>query len=395
MTQILRPFLCAVPDSAIADLNRRLDAARWPDEVQGVDWDNGFPLPVLRELIDHWRHHFDWRAAEARINSFDNFKIAIDGLDTHFIHQRSPHPHALPLLMTHGWPGSIVEFLDVIPRLVEPEKYGGSAEDAFHVICPSLPGYGFSDASPVPGMGQRQAAVRHLALMTLLGYDRFVAQGGDWGSIVSCFLANLAPDRLVGLHLNMMPPWRPQGGGDPVALMTEAERARYAQDNARLPGLTGYQAIQMTKPQTLTYGLADSPVGLAAWIGEKFHDWTDNRGDIRDALSFDQILTNIALYWFTNTIGSSVRFYREFQLGTPVGSPLGMAPLPRCEVPTGGAYYPREIYAPVKAWVEAQFNLVHWHVAERGGHFAAFEQPADFAADVRAFGATLRAIGAA
>jgi microsomal epoxide hydrolase len=382
----LRPFRCAVPEPAIADLHRRLDATRWPGELDDVGWDYGAPLSFLRELADHWRHRFDWRAAETRINAFDQFLLEIDGLDAHFIHQRSPHPHATPLLITHGWPGSIVELLDVIPRLTEPERFGGNAEDAFHVVAPSLPGYGFSAAPTKPGMSPRAIAARHLDLMRALGYERFVAQGGDWGSIISRFLPDLAPERLIGLHLNMLPPWKPTGVADPFALMTDRERARYHADRAKIPDEFGYQAIQKSRPQSLGFGLSDSPVGLAAWIVEKFQSWTDNQGDPRDALSFDQMLANISLYWFTGTIASSVRLYREYELAHRRGERPGA----RVEVPTGGAFYPREIHGPVKAWVEREYNLVHWYEAPAGGHFAAFEQPALFAADLLAFGQTVR-----
>jgi microsomal epoxide hydrolase len=383
-----RRFICAVHDEAVADLHRRIDAARWPDELDGAGWDYGTPLGFLREVANHWRHRFDWRAAEARINAFDQYQLAIDEFDTHFIHQRSAHVGATPLLMTHGWPGSIIEFLDVIPRLTQPERFGGRAEDAFHVVCPSLPGYGFSDAARVPGMSVKQVAGRHLTLMAALGYDRFVAQGGDWGSIISRWLPEIAPERLIGLHLNMLPPWKPRGIADPMALATPAERARLEADRARLPQETGYQAIQGTKPQTLAYGLTDSPVGLAGWILEKFHAWTDNRGDPRDALSLDQMLANVSLYWFTGTIASSMRLYREYQQGLTRGE----IPTKRVEVPTGAALYPRDIYLSPRAWVEHQYNIVHWFTPEIGGHFAAFEQPAMFAADLLAFHARLREV---
>jgi microsomal epoxide hydrolase len=382
-----RPFRIEIPPSALEDLQARLAATRWPDEIDAVGWDYGLPLQVLRELLAYWRTSFDWRNAEARINAFEQFMETIDGLDTHFIHQRSAHQDATPLLLTHGWPGSIVEFLEVIPRLTAPEKFGGRAADAFHVVCPSLPGYGFSQAARQPGMGPKQIAERHLRLMQILGYGKFVAQGGDWGSIISRFLPDLAPDRLLGLHLNFVVPRLPQGVSDPRALCTPQERQQLEQDAADRDGITGYQHIQRTKPQTLAYGLADSPSGLAAWIGEKFHGWTDNNGDMRDAVSWDAVLTNISLYWFTNTIASSVRLYREYDLGIKRGD----KPSRRTEVPFGAALYRKELVRSARAWVEREYNLIHWFEADRGGHFAALEEPEIFAQDLWTFHARLKA----
>lgn len=381
-----RPFRVAVPDEAIDDLHRRIDMARWPDELEGAGWDYGIPLTVLKDLVAYWRDGFDWRAAESRINAFDQIMIEVEGLDIHAIHQRSPHADATPLLLTHGWPGSIVEFLHVIPRLTDPTRFGGRAEDAFHVVCPSLPGYGFSPAAIAPGMGAKQIAQRHLKLMTALGYDRFVAQGGDWGSLISRFLPDLAPERLIGLHLNLIPAIPPKSLADPMAVLSEDERRAMAQTRADWEEMTGYHHIQRTKPQTLAYALTDSPVGLAGWIAEKFHGWTDNRGDIRDAVSWDDVLTNISVYWFTGTIGSSMRLYYEYHAALRRGEKPGR----RCEAPFGAAIYPKEIVRPPRAWVEAEFNLVHWYEAAHGGHFAALEQPEGFVEDLRAFRRRLR-----
>lgn len=382
------PFRIAIPQAAIDDLHDRIDRTRWPDTVEAVGWAYGTPLADLRDIVGYWRDGFDWRAAEARINAFDQFILPVDGQDLHVIHQRSPHPDATPLLLVHGWPGSIVEFLQVIPRLTEPERFGGRAEDAFHVVCPSLPGYGFSAASPNPGMGGRQVAQRHLALMGALGYDRFVAQGGDWGSVTCRLLADLAPERLIGLHLNFVPTVPPQGVADPLALCTERERAAVADWERHQKQNTGYIAIQATRPHTLAYGLNDSPAGLCAWITEKFHGWTDHGGDLREAVSWDDLLTNVSLYWFTGTIGSSVRFYLEYFAGVARGE----GARGRVEVPFGAAIYPKEMTRPPRAWVERDHKLVHWFEADRGGHFAALEQPDVFAADLRAFGATLRTL---
>lgn len=380
----LRPFHAHVPDDAIRDLHDRLDASRWPDDLDlGADerWSFGIPKDYLRALVDYWRNGFDWRAAEARLNRFEQFIAPIDGLDVHFIHQRSPHHDATPLLLVHGWPGSVVEFLEVIPRLTEPEKFGGRASDAFHVVCPSLPGYGFSAAPRERGMTPRRIAERHAALMSLLGYERFVAQGGDWGAVIGRYLPDICADRLAGLHFNLAIPRPPEDVEDPLALVTPEERALLAAWDSDEWALTGYYHIQGTKPQTLAYGLADSPVGLAAWIAEKFHGWTHNSGDIRDAVSWDDLLTNIALYWFTGTIGSSIRLYREhFDVLRQ-----GILPAPRCAVPTGLAIYPHEIWRQPRAWAEREYNLVHWYEAPRGGHFAALEQPDLFTRDLWAF----------
>lgn len=385
----VRGFRVSVPDSAIADLEQRLDNVRWPDawDASGFAlWSWGTPDGYLRELVGYWRDGFDWRAAEARINRFDQFLAQIDGLDIHFIHQRSPHEAATPLLMAHGWPGSIVEFLEVIPRLTEPEKFGGSSRDAFHVVCPSLPGYGFSEAGRAPGMTPRRIAERHAALMALLGYDHFVAQGGDWGAVIGRYLPDICPERLLGLHFNLSIPRPPEGVDDPLSLVTPEERTRIEGWTTDEWMLTGYSHIQGTKPRTLSYGLTDSPVGLAGWIAEKFHGWTENVGDIRDAVSWDDLLTNIALYWFTGTIASSTRLYREhFDILRQ-----GIMPSAPCTVPTGLANYPGEIWQQPRAWAEREYNLVHWYEAPHGGHFAAFEQPELFAGDLLAFHRVIR-----
>ncbi|MES2258405.1 MAG: epoxide hydrolase family protein [Pseudomonadota bacterium] len=381
-------FNIEVSREAIDDLHARLDRARWPDELPGTGWQYGMPKGLLREMASYWRNAFDVSAAIARINAFDQYRMPLAGLDLHFIHQRSPHAGATPLLLVHGWPGSIVEFLDVIPRLTQPELFGGRAEDAFHVICPSLPGYGYSAAPPGPGCGPRYVAQRHLALMTALGYERFVAQGGDWGAVTCRLLPDLAPERLIGLHLNLVAPVPPADVPDPAALCTQAEQAALATWQRHQKQNMGYVAIQASRPQTLAYGLADSPVGLLAWIGEKFHEWADHGGDLRDAVSRDALLTNVSLYWFSNSIGSSLRLYQEHFAGLARGEGAG----PRVDVPFGAAIYPGEFMRPPKAWIERTHRLVHWFEAERGGHFAAMEQPDIFARDLWRFHGTLRGL---
>lgn len=375
MTDV-KPFHIAVPDSEVKDLHYRLDHTRWPDQLNDDDWSYGTELSYLRELVKYWRNEFDWRQQETLLNSFDQFTVDIDGLRTHFIHQRSPHADATPLIINHGWPGSIVEFLDLIPRLIEPEKFGGRVEDAFHVVAPSLPGYGFSDAARSPGMNTRAIARRHQTLMAVLGYDSYVAQGGDWGSMVTRHLAETDSEHCRAIHLNLVVAL-PEDDKNPMQGVSEEEQAFLAEDSRFRKDEMAYFKIQATKPQTLGYALQDSPVGLCAWLTEKFRTWTDCDGEIRNAISWDTLLTNISLYWFSNSITSSVRLYREHMQHPE--------PQNKISVPTGAAVYRRELVRPPRAWVEASYNLIHWHQAERGGHFAAMEQPQAFAEDLWRF----------
>lgn len=377
-----RPFRIDVPQQAIQDLHARLAQCRWPDQVDDAGWRYGIEKTYLQELVQYWRDDFDWRRAEASINRFDQFLLEIDGLDLHFIHQRSPHPDATPLVITHGWPGSIVEFLELIPRLTEPERFGGRVEDAFHVICPSLPGFGYSPASPKPGMHVRVIAARHHKLMQALGYREYVAQGGDWGAPITRSMPDLAPLHCRAIHTNYVSADPPPGVADPSADLSDQERLALQEFQAVRADGFGYYHIQSTRPQTLAYGLNDSPLGLCAWIAEKFHAWSDCGGDIRNAISWDTLLTNISLYWYTGTIGSSIRLYRENALAMASGAEPKIA---RTEVPTGAAIYPREMWRPPKSWVARQYQLVHWYEAERGGHFAAMEQPELFARDLWRF----------
>ena len=385
MTQA-RAFRIEVPDSAIQDLHARLDRSRWPDQIDNADWRYGAEKNYLQQLVSYWRTTFDWRRAEASINRFDQFLLDVDGLDIHFIHQRSPHPHATPIVITHGWPGSIVEFLELIPRLTEPERFGGRPEDAFHVVCPSLPGFGFSPASPNAGMHVRVIAGRHHKLMLALGYQRYMAQGGDWGTPITRSMPEVAPEHCQAIHLNYVSADAPSDAADPtVGLSGKELQALKDFQVVRADGF-GYYHIQSTRPQTLSYGLNDSPLGLCAWIAEKFHAWSDCDGEIRNAISWDALLTNISLYWFTGTIGSSTRLYRE----NAVAMASGAEPkITRTDVPSGAAIYPREMWRPPKSWVERQYRLVHWFEAEKGGHFAAMEQPQLFAQDLWHFKRTV------
>jgi len=377
----VRPFRCAVPDAAIADLHARLDHTRWPDQPDGLGWSHGVDRNMLQELVRYWRHQFDWRGAEAGLNRFDQFMLEIDGLDIHFIHQRSSHARATPLLLCHGWPGSIVEFLDVIPRLTQPERFGGGPEDAFHVVCPSLPGYAFSPAPTARGFNIRDIAQRHAALMAALGYTAYIAQGGDWGAGITRQQAMVDPAHCRAIHLNLVNLGAPGDIEDPLSLVTPEEHERLDRMARHQREGTGYYAIQSTKPQTLAYALQDSPVGLCAWLTEKFHDWSDGDGDLRRVIGWDRLLTNIALYWFSGCIASSVRLYRDNALAMATGV-VRHAPI---AIPVGVAVYPREIYHAPRAWVERALPLVHWFVAERGGHFAALEQPQIFAQDLWRF----------
>ncbi len=380
----IEPFNIAVPDAVLTDLQERLARTRWPDEV-GENWTYGTDKTYLQELTRYWQNEFDWRSQEAALNRFDHFRTNIGGRKLHFIHQRSSNPNALPLIMTHGWPGSITEFTDIIDRLAEPQKYGGDAADAFHLVCPSIPGYGFSDAPAEPGFDQKRVAEGNIELMAQLGYSRFGAQGGDWGSAISSWTARLAPEQVVGLHLTLVFAGFPKDSKDPFEGVTEAEKQRMEERRTHMGEGTGYQAIQGTKPQTLGYGLNDSPVGLAGWITEKFHSWTHCDGVIENSVSKDQLLTNIMVYWVTESITSSTRLYYESR---HVNNNLFEDG--RIETPTGAAMFPGELFQPPRAWAERQYNIVHWTHQPKGGHFAALEVPDLLAADLAAFYRPLR-----
>ncbi len=379
-----RPFSIRVSDEVLADLKRRLEATRWPDEI-GEDWQYGTDLGYLKNLCRYWATAYDWRGHEARLNEFEHFKTTIEDREVHFIHQRSPHADALPLVMTHGWPGSITEFIKIIPMLTEPERFGGKAEDAFHMICPSIPGYGFSDAPRQPGFDQKRVAEGHVALMRELGYERYGVQGGDWGSPISSWNAVLDPDRVCGLHLTLVFAGYPKHQDEPFAGVTDEERARLDERRAYMREGTGYQAIQGTKPQSLGYALNDSPAGLAGWITEKFHAWTDCQGDLESAVSRDELLTNIMIYWITGTITSSMRLY--YESGHVNNNPFEHG---RIATPTGCSLFPGELYQPPRKWAEELYNIRHWTVQSKGGHFAALEQPERLAADITEFFRPLR-----
>lgn len=380
------PFTIAVPDEVIDDLHRRLDATRWPDQAPGEPWSLGIPVDVVREAVDHWRYRYDWRSREARMNAWPNFLTTAAGERVHFLHARSPHPDAVPLLLTHGWPGSFVEFLDVIGPLVDPVAHGGRAEDAFHVVVPSMPGYGFSGPTVQPGFHVDRVADAVAEVMAQLGYDRYIAQGGDWGAIVTRRLGEAYPERLLGVHFNMLFAF-PGPDDDAMAGVTDVETERLGAAGARIADGTGYMAIQGTKPQTLAYGLTDSPAGLAAWILEKFQAWSDlDPGGLAATFGWDRLLDNLTVYWVTNTAGSAARLYAE---SARAGNGAAQSWSGRVDVPTGHAQYPFELLQTPRAWADRRYRIVHWTEQERGGHFAAFERPDAFVADLRAFRSTI------
>ncbi len=373
----VEPFSIQVDDQAIEDLKQRLLNSRYPDQLNDDNWSYGTKLEYLQSLVDYWIHEFDWKKQERAINRFNQYLINIDGLKTHFIHQRSSNQDATPIIITHGWPGSIAEFLDIIEPLTEPQKFGGQKEDAFHVVCPSLPGYAYSQAAKKPGMNTREIAKRQIKLMQALGYDSYLAQGGDWGAMITRNIADLDKEHCMAIHLNMVLAFPPDGVKDPMSVATEEEKKAWHDSEKLMEDGMGYFKIQSTRPQTLAYALNDSPLGLCAWITEKFYAWMDCDGNIENTLSKDSLLTNISLYWFSGSIGSSIRLYCE-----ETRFPDFVA---KIDVPTGAAIYPKELVRPPKKWVESSYNLIHWFKSEKGGHFAAMEQPEIFVDDLRNF----------
>ena len=372
MSEAITPFELTIPDAMLVDLRSRLAATRWPERETVDDWSQGVPLDRIKALCDYWARQYDWRRCEARLNAVGQFQTDIDGLRIHFLHVRSPHPDAMPLLLTHGWPGSVIEFLDVIGPLTDPVAHGGDARDAFHVVIPSLPGFGFSDKPTTTGWGVERIAGAWLALMKRLGYTRYVAQGGDWGAAITTTIGALAPPECIGIHLNM-PLIYP--GKEELAELTAAEQASVASMKFYRQSDSGYARQQRTRPQTLGYGLTDSPAAQAAWIYEKFHAWTDNTGEPESALSRDAMLDNIMLYWLPATAASSARLYWES---------LDYFRTQSLALPVGVTIYPREFSRPSRRWAERHYaNIIHWNETDKGGHFAAFEQPDLFVAELR------------
>ena len=375
----MEPTSINIPDSVVDDLHRRLDHARWPDQLPDVGWDYGTDLATLQDLCRTWRDDYDWRATEARLNAWPQFRTEIDGSPIHVIVARSAEPDAMPLLLTHGWPGSVTEFLEVIEPLRDPAAHGGDAADAFHVVVPSLPGFGFSGPTTSTGWDVKRVAEAWAELMARLGFDRYLAQGGDWGSFVSTWLGLVDPEHLAGIHLNMAVGF--PGDGE----VTEEETADLLAMGEFLQTGCAYQEIQGKNPQTLAYGLVDSPVGLAGWILEKFWAWTDHDGDLFEAVGKQAILDNLTTYWVTGTAGSAARIYFETMARDRFGTHDA-----KVEVPTALAQFPAEITRPPRSWVEGAYDLQRYTRYDRGGHFAALEEPDLLVLDIREFARTLR-----
>ncbi|MFI4973846.1 MAG: epoxide hydrolase family protein [Caulobacterales bacterium] len=372
MSDAITPFTLAIPQTELDDLRGRLTRTRWPDRETVGDWTQGAPLAKVQALCEHWQGAYDWRRCEARLNGLGQFKTQIDGLGVHFLHVRSPHPGAMPLIITHGWPGSVMEFMKVIEPLTDPTAHGGSAADAFHVVAPSLPGYAFSDKPSSAGWGVPRIAGAWITLMARLGYDRWVAQGGDWGAAVTTAIGVAKPPACAAIHVNM-PLIFP--GPEDMANPTPAEQASMAAMAYYQDKDSGYSKQQGTRPQTLGYGLVDSPAGQAAWIYEKMWAWTDNKGSPEDALSLDEMLDNIMLYWLPRTGASSARLYWES---------FGSFASTKLDLPVGVSIYPKEIFRPSRRWADRQMsNIIHWNELDRGGHFAAWEQPEIYVREIR------------
>jgi pimeloyl-ACP methyl ester carboxylesterase len=390
----IRPFRIHVPDEAIADLRRRIAATRWPDRETVSDRSQGVQLAKIQPLVRYWGTDYNWRKVEARLNALPQFMIRIDGLDIHFVHVRSRHPNALPMIITHGWPGSILELVKVIGPLTDPTAHGGRAEDAFDLVLPSMPGYGFSGKPQETGWGPDRMARAWAELMRRLGYKRYVAQGGDWGSVVSDTMARQAPQGLLGIHVNM-PATVPADiaralkcGDPPPAGLSEKEKDAYKSLANLYEKGSGYAIMMVTRPQTVGYSLEDSPVGLAAWIYDKFADWTYSGGEPERALTRDEMLDDISLYWFTNTATSSARLYWEnnnnnFNADTQKTAEISL--------PVAVTVFPGEIYRAPKSWAQRAYrNLIYFNEVDKGGHFAAWEQPGLFSTELRAAFRSLR-----
>jgi microsomal epoxide hydrolase len=383
----MHPYRTAIPQSDLDDLRARIAATRWPAALGDDTWDRGVPVAYLRELADYWSRSYDWRAAEAEINQYPQWMTEIDGTNVHFLHVRSPEKDAQPLLISHGWPGSFVEFLDVIGPLADPAGHGGDPADAFHLVIPTLPGFGFSGRAE-PGWNTGRIARAWAELMSRLGYDRYIAQGGDAGAVISLMLALMDPDHMAGVHVNMLMTF-PSGNPAELADLSESDQARLGKMAKFDDELSGYMKLQATRPQTLAYGLTDSPVGQLAWITEKFKEWTDSEKTPEGAVDRDRLLTLVSIYWFTGTAGTSGALYYEDapQLKAMLSGSLP----PPVQIPAGVAVFPADIFLPLRRLAERDLaNIVHWSEFDRGGHFAAMEEPDLFVADLRAFSRKLR-----
>ena len=375
----IRKFQLEVTDAVLDDLKKRLSMTRWPNKETPEDWSQGIPLGYMQELCDYWQHEYDWRAREERLNRFPQFITEIDGVDIHFIHLPSVHENARPLIITHGWPGSVVEFHKVIEPLADPTAHGGNTEDAFHVVVPSLPGYGFSGKPEVTGWGIEKIADIWGELMARLGYDHYFAQGGDWGAMVTTHIGLQDKEHCDAIHLNM-----PVVIPDPntMAELTPSEQASLMSMKFYQDWDSGYSKQQSTRPQTVGYGLVDSPSGQAAWIIEKFYQWTDCNGHPENAISRDELLDNVMMYWLSKSAASSARLYWESFKNPPQDE---------VDIPTGCSIFPKEIVRPSERWIRKRFtNLKYYNELEKGGHFAAFEQPEIFLQEIRTYFRSLR-----
>ena len=373
MSEEIRPFKIQVDDAQLEDLKRRLRATRWPDAQTVGDWSQGIPLDYVQKVCDYWARDYDWRKTEARLNALPQFQTDLDGVSIHFLHIKSHHSDALPLVLTHGWPGSIIEFLKVIPALTDPTAHGGHANEAFHVVCPTLPGYGFSGKPKQNGWTAEKIARAWSELMLRLGYQRYYAQGGDWGAVVTTAIGLQDTEHCHGIHLNM-PIVRPDSAT--MSSLTEEEKDGLAGMQHYQDWDSGYSKQQSTRPQSLGYGLADSPAGQAAWILEKFWAWTDCNGNPENALTRDEMLDNVMLYWLPDAAASSARLYWESF------NKLNYDPV---RIPVGCSMFPKEIFRVSRRWAEKRYpNLVYWNKLDKGGHFTAFEQPELFVGELRA-----------
>ncbi len=383
--QAIRTFKINVEDAVLDDLQRRLSATRWPDQIDKTGWQYGVDLDYMKQLVEYWQQEYDWRKHEAQLNSFNQFQTRIDGVDLHFLHVRSPHETATPLVLVHGWPGSVYEFYKMIPMLTHPEKHGGKAEDAFHVVCPSLLGFGFSGMPQEAGWNSQRMAEVIAKLMARLGYKKYGAQGGDWGAGIVGWLATNDGAHCLGSHSNFPPARAPRE--DRMRGTNQTEVARFQRRRAELSDHFAYSSIQGTRPLTLGYGLNDSPAGLSAWIVDKFWAWSDHRGKLENSFTKDELLTNVMIYWVSQTMPSSVRIYYESRHNLP--RPASMTPFESAgsPAPLGFALFPKEINVPPRAWVErsAGKRMIHWTEMPRGGHFAALETPELLTNDVRLF----------
>ncbi|WP_164856609.1 epoxide hydrolase family protein [Sinorhizobium meliloti] len=387
----IRPFKAAIPQKDVDELRHRVRATRWPGMETVSDRSQGVQLKKFKPLVEYWGSDYDWRKGEKKLNSYPQFMTKIDGLDIHFIHVKSKHENALPLIMTHGWPGSVLELIKTIGPLTDPTAHGGTPEDAFHVVMPSMPGYGFSEVPAETGWGPDRIGKAWHVLMTRLGYDRYVSQGGDWGAVISDAMARQAPKGLLGIHTNMpatVPPEIAKAltNGEPApAGLSADEKVAYEQMNALYTKGAGYALMMVTRPQTLGYALTDSPVGLAAWYYDKFADWTYSGGDPERSLTRDEMLDDISLYWFTGTATSGARLYWENNANNFNAVDIS--------IPAAITVFPGEIYQAPKSWAEkAYHNLIYYNKVDKGGHFAAWEEPDLFCSELRAAFKSLRSV---